>query len=447
MSVPSRNLTILRVSVLWDGYGLEVHFHDNKYAFHSQWLYDARGDRSTSRPVDQAFSIDETDARIRKATLGKTIITTLHVEWEDRSATDFPAAWVRVFAPLVARPLEKPKGQYQTKKIGWTTDTVKIQELDWNIIFPPQDPTCGLKDDVRIKIAELLLYSSSESIIKVTNSPEPDITCEKAGKDNFVTQVLKQIFDHVFTRPNPALDSSLKLRDNCGEDRMQEASIPPGYRVDHIILPRVDQAQYESFIKQPAQIMGLYCLEGESLITFVSGIAAWDTLNYEDPEDAHFLTDIPAVIGHVVETPSSSMYQATSEPAVVLDYNEHVKHIRWNCHRAGFLTAPFEKFSRARKTYQKYQEIMQRPSHQLKIKFKPGDMYIWNNHFTLNGRESILTAPHMSIGDIVPMHVVSEKYRSMQIKRLEKLVPASWLAHVPSPQLRDMAKLLGMSES
>lgn len=167
----------------------------------------------------------------------------------------------------------------------------------------------------------------------------------------------------------------------------------------------------------------------------------------ENPDLAQYLIKSPMSVGRVAHFYDPPMFQAVVEPAVTLTpgFGDHVKRIRWHPHLSGSLVTPFEDFCKAREAYQKFQEIIRRPNFQLKIIFKPGDLYIWNNFQILHGREGLISTPRTSVGQTVPEQVVSERYRSSQIKRLKSLVDENWLVHVPTHLLYDMARLLGLT--
>ena len=144
------------------------------------------------------------------------------------------------------------------------------------------------------------------------------------------------------------------------------------------------------------------------------------------------------------------MFQATVDPAVTLTpgfaHLSSVKRVRWHPHLAGSLATPYDEFHKARQAYRKFQDILRRPSHQLTFVFKPGDLFVWNNFHLLHGRERVIeeAGPRTSVGQTVPEQVVSEKYRSLRIKELKKVVNEDWLVHVPTVKLFDVAKMLGV---
>lgn len=64
------------------------------------------------------------------------------------------------------------------------------------------------------------------------------------------------------------------------------------------------------------------------------------------------------------------------DPAVTMmpDFSDRVKRVRWHPHVTGALVAPLHDLLKTQEAYQKFQEISGRPSHQLTVKFGPGDM-------------------------------------------------------------------------
>lgn len=168
----------------------------------------------------------------------------------------------------------------------------------------------------------------------------------------------------------------------------------------------------------------------------------------EAPDLYPYLLKSPMVVGRVAHYYDPPMFQATVDPAVTVTpgFPDQVKRVRWHPHLAGSLLAPFQDFIAARKAYETFQKIARRPSHQLTIHFQPGDLYIWDNFRTLHGRDSVISTPRTSVGQTVSEQVISERYRSLQIRRLKGLIDEPWLVHVPIPQLYELARLLGASE-
>ncbi|KAI0023749.1 hypothetical protein F4780DRAFT_20945 [Xylariomycetidae sp. FL0641] len=435
VSVPQSNL-------------LKVCFNDNEtFTYHAQWLHDARNDRNPSRAAEDAFTVHAADAFILNAHhSGNGAGATVHVNWADGTATDFPGVWLCVFAPIVAKS-QHTNGPVESGSLkhGWTTESLTIPEVDWNDIFPTTEVSAaGHQDAMTVKITNMILYEGSSSIIKIVNAPDPDIVSERDKKGTLVTKILKHLFGQVFVHPRRAIDETFNITDNYGADKLRGAELH-NYQVGQVLLPHCDHAHYD----HPAQIQGLYCLEGESYNTFVSSLAVLNTMRHEAPDLVPYLSKSAMVVGRAAHFYDPPMFQATVEPAVTLEpgFPNDVKRIRWHPHLAGSIVTDFDHFSKARAAYQKFQEILRRPSHQLTLIFRPGDLYIWNNFRTLHGRESVISTPRTSVGQTVPEQVVSERYRSIQIRRLKALVGESWLVHVPNPQLYEMAKLLDVGET
>lgn len=84
------------------------------------------------------------------------------------------------------------------------------------------------------------------------------------------------------------------------------------------------------------------------------------------------------VVGRVAQFYDPPMFQATIEPAVTMvpGFPDHVERVRCHPHLAGSLVAPFEDFTKAREVYRNFQEILRCPSHQLKLLFRLGELYI-----------------------------------------------------------------------
>ncbi|KAI1310639.1 hypothetical protein F5Y03DRAFT_403026 [Xylaria venustula] len=435
-------IAILGVSLPTDRL-LQVDFRDGIFTYHVQWLHDARNDRSPSRSAEDSFVVHAPDARITAATLkGKGINVGIQVTWSDGTQTTFPGAWLRALAPMVAKQSLEDGfiGEDCSDNHGWVTDKIDIPEVHFDSIFPQQKPSVEQSEEISIKICDMLFHEGKSGIIKVVGLPAPDVQSERETRNTIVTKILKQVFGSVFVHPRRGADLTFNVTDNYGKEKNRGAELH-NYRTDVVLLPHCDHAHYD----YPAQVQGLYCLEGESYNTFISSVAVLHTMQQEAPDLYPYLLKSPMVVGRVAHYYDPPMFQATVEPAATLmpGFPDQVKRIRWHPHLAGSLVTPFDDFDMARQAYQKYQEILRRPTHQLKVLFKPGDLYIWDNFRNLHGRESVISVPRTSVGQTVPEQVVSERYRSLQIKRLKGLVDESWLVHVPTPKLYDMAKLLG----
>ena len=116
--------------------------------------------------------------------------------------------------------------------------------------------------------------------------------------------------------------------------------------------------------------------------------------------------------------------------------------MRWHPNLTCSLLSPYDEYKEARLAHQKFQEIIQRDTHKLKMILRPGDLYIWDNFRLLLGRESVLEVPRTGVGQTVPEHVVHDRYRALSTGRLKELVDGEWLVHMPMPQLREMVQVV-----
>ena len=69
--------------------------------------------------------------------------------------------------------------------------------------------------------------------------------------------------------------------------------------------------------------------------------------------------------------------------------------------------APFDQSDIARQAHQKFHEIMQRETHQIKVCLQGGDPCIRNNFTILHGRERLLKVPRTRAGQTVPEYVLN----------------------------------------
>ena len=141
------------------------------------------------------------------------------------------------------------------------------------------------------------------------------------------------------------------------------------------------------------------------------------------------------------------LYQATVDTAITMHPGSgQVKRARWHPNLTGSLLVPYDDYKQARLAHQKFQEIIRRDTHQLKLLFKPGDYYIWDNFRLLHGREQVLQNPRTGVGQTVPEQVVHDRYRALHMDILKNYVDARWLVHMPMPQLCDMLRLVRESK-
>ncbi|KAL1963018.1 hypothetical protein VTN77DRAFT_8766 [Rasamsonia byssochlamydoides] len=149
-------------------------------------------------------------------------------------------------------------------------------------------------------------------------------------------------------------------------------------------------------------------------------------------------------VGRVAHYYDPPLYQGTVDTAVTLTPGcpDKVKRVRWHPHLTGWLLSPFGRYPHARAAHQKFQEIVRRDTHQLKVVLKSGDLYIWNNFKILHRRERVLETPRTGVGQTVPEQVVADRYRELLIKKLVKSVDEDWLVQMPTQQLRELANLV-----
>lgn len=424
------------LSVSPDRESVTVEFTDATYTFHAQWLHDAKCDSGASRSAASAFCAQNTTHSILAvAKAGAGINASMMVSWDDGTRTGFPAPWLRVMAPIVARqhaaePSAKPELQP-----GWLAASLSVPEFAYRDIYTEDTDRF---DYVKSQIFENLLLESATGIIKITGLPTPDFHAERSQKDNLVTRILKKLFGGVFQHPMRGTDETFKVSTNY-EPASKRAVELPNYNTDEVLLPHVDHAHYGS----PARVQGFYGLEGQSENTFVSAWAALATLKEESPGLFEQLCSASMVIGRVAQFYNPPLIQSTVDTAVTMQpgFPNSIKRIRWHPHLTGSLLTPFDTYPRARLAHQKFQEIMRRPTHQLTALLKPGDLYLWDNFRILHGRERVLEVPRTALGQTVPEQVLVDEYRAMNIKWLKDVVEEKWLVHVPDAQLHEMVKL------
>ena len=149
-------------------------------------------------------------------------------------------------------------------------------------------------------------------------------------------------------------------------------------------------------------------------------------------------------VGRVSRFYGSPLYQATADMAITLQpgNSRKVKRVRWHPNLTGSLLTSYNNYKEARLAHLKFQEILRRETHQLKLVLKPGDLYIRDNYRLLHGRESVLEEPRTGVRQTVPEQVVQDRYRALCVARVKDRVREEWLVHLPMPQLRELVRIV-----
>ena len=428
--------SLVSCDIVSDGEAVNIHFLDAAFTFHAQWLDDAKCDNGPARAAITAFCQKPADARIVETHIeNEDDQVALSILWQDASVSRFPAAWLRVMGPLVAKPcgLSPLLPTYEPR--GWLADTLKIPTIGYKDIFADTIEGCEAS---AARLMDEVLMVPDTGIVKISGLPAPSIESEREKTNTLVTQVLKKVLGSVFQHPRREGEKTFNVASHHEQDSKRAAGLP-NYDTSKVLLPHVDHAHYQ----HPIQVQGWYGLEGESENTFVSGIQALKTLQEEAPELFEPLTTAPMSIGRVVHYYDPPLYQGAVDTAVTMyPGTSQVKRIRWHAHLTGSLVTSFEDFQKARSAHQKFQEIMRRDTHQLKVILNPGDLYIWNNFTILHGRERVLKVPRTGVGQTVPEQVVADRYRALKIAQLRGHVAEKWLVHMPAPQLYQLSEML-----
>lgn len=423
-----------------NGNKVTVDFPDGTFTFHSQWLHDARCDDGAARNASTAVcqqSIETVHVETIQMS-GQGVKTTLDITWDDGISSEFPIPWLRVMAPLVAARADSPQpAARRAVPKGWTVDTLKIPEISYSDLFPEGMKQQQLNATI-LSTLDRILASSSPGIVKIVDLPKPKIEDEQNHINNLTTLVLKRLFGSVWVHPIRGPDQTFNVSSHA-HDSTRKIGLP-NYDTTQVLLPHTDHAFYDN----PIQVMGFYGLEGESENTWVSALAALETLRKEAPESYHHLCNAPMAVGRVSRFYSDPLYQATVDTAITMQpgASDDVKRVRWHPNLTGSLLSPYHEYKAARLAHQKFQEIVRRNTHQLKLILKPGDLYVWDNFRLLHGREKVLEVPRTGVGQTVPEQVVQDRYRALSTELLKGLVGEDWLVHMPMPQLREMLSIV-----
>lgn len=421
------------------GNKVTVDFLDGTFTFHSQWLHDARCDDGAARDASIAIceqpvsTVHVENVRIS----GRGAGMVLEVTWDDGLNSKFPVPWLQVMAPLVARADSPQLVRKEPIPKGWLVETLDIPKISYHELFGE-----GMKqeqlDAIILSVLDKILSPSAPGIVKIVDLPAPNIDDEKNHINNLNTLVLKRLFGSVFIHPIRGSDQTFNVSSQDHDATRKEGLA--NYDTTKLLLPHSDHAFYDN----PIQVQGFYCLEGESENTWVSVLACLETLKIESPESYEHLCKAPMTVGRVSRFYGDPLYQATIDTPITTQpgFPDQIKRIRWHPNLTGSLLAPYDDYKAARLAHQNFQEIMRRDTHQLKILFKPGDLYVWDNFRVLHGREKVLETPRTGVGQTVPEQVVHDRYRALAVKSLKGVVGEEWLVHMPMTQLRELVGIM-----
>lgn len=417
---------------------LTVEFRDAIFTFHAQWLHDAKCDNGSSRDAHNAFCQKLKVTYIQEVEVtGNGVGTLLSITWSDNKSTAFPALWLRVLAPIVAKQLHPLATLKPIISTGWLVGTVVIPEITYDSIA---GENLTAKDFLATKtwMLDNLLQESYTGIVRVTNLPEVDICSEGTQRNNLVTQILKRLFGTVFQHSMRGADETFKVATHYRDDSKRIVELP-NYDTNEVLLPHVDHAHYDN----PVRVQGFHAVEGTSENTFIDGFAALSTLRDEQPELYEALCASPMVLGRVAQFYSPALFQTTVDTAVRKEVSppHRVKCVRWHPHLAGCLLTSFDGFEQARRAHQAFQEVMRRDTHMLRVLLRPGDLYLWDNFRILHGRERLLEVPRTAVGQTVIEQVVNDEYRRLCADRLRGCIGEDWLVQTPNEQLEELVAL------
>lgn len=427
-----------------NGNKVTVAFPEGAFVFHSQWLHDARCDGGAARNASTAICQQPPGAvRVKSVKMsGQGSRATVDITWDDEVSSKFPLAWLRVMAPLVAAKTQSPslattKPAEETKDKGWSVQSLNIPEVSYNDLFKPDVPEQE-SDAIVLSTIDKILSPSFPGIIKVVDLPEPNLEEEHKHVNNLITHVLKHLFGSVFVHPIRGPDQTFNVSSH-DHDSTRKIGLP-NYDTNQVLLPHTDHA----FYTHPIQVMGFYGLQGTSINTWTSPLAALETLTQESPDSYHHLCNAPMALGRVSHFYDGvPLYQATVDTPITLQpgTTDQVKRFRWHPNLTGSLLAPYDRYHETRLAHRRFQEILRRDTQQLKTALRPGDMYVWDNFRLMHGRETVLDTPRTGLGQTVPEQVVQDRYRALCTARLRDDVDAQWLVHMPMPQLRELLQI------
>ena len=388
------------------------------------------------KQVTDAYSCKMTFTDIAEASFsGNGIRSTLDVLWMDGKIVQFPCTWLRLYAPMVAKCEQTATTEDdQPARPGWDVASLAMPEISYADLFPT------LSDATRLRIYELLAHEGFPGILKVTGLPAPDVASEREGVNTLLATVLKQIFGSVFAHPRRSAERTYNIASHHVGD-VRKGHLVPNYNTANYLLPYVDQ----SFCQHHTRIVGLYILEGDSDNAFASGPGVLATLKDEHPELVAPLRDAPVAFGRAGKMYAPTQYQGATATAVTPRprFPDQIDRFRWHPHLVGALLCPFDAFPLALEAHRTFQAIMDRPSHRLRLRLAPSDMYLFDNHRVFHGRERVAAAgPRTCVGQSAPEQAVLDGWREALIARLPGFMEEKWLIHVPLMQPYELDKMV-----
>lgn len=433
LKTPLNHICVAKISQT--GHSINVKLHDKTFTFHSQWLHDAQCDDGPYKQATDTYACKGSFNEIQNAQVsGHGVKSALEVSWKNGKTTRFPVIWLQIYAPLVAKQhsSETTQESWQVSK-GWRVDSLNMPEISHDEIFPE------ISIATACRIYETLVHDDFPGILKVTNLPPPVVQDERKGEKTLLAKVLTQIFGSVFSHPRRGPHVAYTMASHH-EQYNNKGGLVSNYNLANLLLPHIDQSMYQL----PSLIDGLYNVEGESLNTFLSCPGVLQTLQEESPDLVEPLFTTPMAFGRVAHIYSPPQYQGTTPTAVISPpgYPNRIHRFHWNPHQVGSLLGPYEQFPIAVQAHRKFQEVSMRDTHLLRVKFQPGDMYLWNNHKVLHGREKVLRVPRTGVGQTVPEQVVLDGWREILIGKLLEILDEKWLVQVPLAQLYELDKII-----
>ncbi|MCJ1472473.1 hypothetical protein MMC13_001121 [Lambiella insularis] len=414
---------------------MTVEFQDATFTFHAQWLHDAQVDDGPYKQVADSYTFKKSMANITEVRIGgQGIRTTVDVTWNDRKMSQFPSIWLRVHAPLVAKH-EGNETTHQDLQIpqGWLPKDFSIPEISYSEIFPKTS------DATKLRIYEILVHESFPGLLRITDLPQAVAEDERKGENTLVHNLLKHVFGHIFVHPRRGGEITYNIASHVEKDVKKGLAVP-NYNTNNFLMPHADQA----FYNVPTRLAGLYILEGESDNTFTSAPAVLRTFKDESPELLEPLLNSPMTLGRAGHLYSPTQFQATVANVITPPHGfpNQIYRFRWHPHYVGSLLTAFPQFTTSLMAHRKFQEIINRDTHTLRVRLRPGDLYIMDNYKVFHGRERVVKEPRTAVGQSVPDQVVMDGWRELLAERLLHVLDEAWLVHVPLMQLYEMDKIV-----
>lgn len=329
---------------------LEVTWHDGTAArYHHVWLRDHLPDAAFFDPDTGERLVDAhtyiSDAA--PASISVHADGNLDITWPDRNAADrYDAAWLHAHAYDALAPSEDPIPENKPWPFAAFNDAPRY---DYGRLFDDPDHAYAMLRDFRTYGFAYLINAPAESgVVKALGTWLGYVREVAFG---FVREI----------RSEPRYDNvAYTSRD---------------------VKPHIDGSNYI----YPYEVQFLHCIENDAVggdSAIVDGFAAAGALKSADPEafDTLCRVDVAYKIG------AGEHDIRRSAPVLEVDHRGAMRIVRFSNQQRRTMNVPFEDVERFYDAYGRISAIINAPENQLRFRYAPGDVLMFDNHRTLHAR-------------------------------------------------------------